>query len=324
MNRIRHILKQHAIFTVIAVSLLFFISIVPIVYVISKTPAFYYLGEWDIQTFVEIVDIAAAILIIAFLGLFKILTKRRWGFFRGLFSGGYFIYVCLVQLSSVLAGRAFFSPLPLKNVISFTLCMISIGFAEEIFFRGINCTLLFDRYAKDYAGVWFSVIVSGMIFGLMHLTNAVTLQNFTGVAFQAVAASFMGIAFGAIYYRTRNLYVVAFLHAFNNFCALFAEGIFGEGTMSQQITSYSYEILVGIIPYIIVTCVLLRRSKVVPIIYETNPGQSFPNDEVLNENGSIVIKKHVSSNHSKTIFYISVTILCVCTALTVILSMLFR
>ena len=76
------------------------------------------------------------------------------------------------------------------------------GIVEEILFRGILYRLLEDTF-----GTWTAVGISGLAFGMAHLTNPhATWQGALGIALEA------GLLFAAIYAFTRSLWVVIGVH----------------------------------------------------------------------------------------------------------------
>lgn len=94
-----------------------------------------------------------------------------------------------------------------QDLIYFIINVIEVaiiaGVTEEIIFRGIICNAL-ARYNKGFA-----VVVSALIFALMHLNLD-----------QAVPAFLIGICFGYIYLRSGSLLVTILIHIINNFLAL--------------------------------------------------------------------------------------------------------
>ena len=171
------------------------------------------------------------------------------------------------ELIQELGVSSSYSVRPFGQILLFTVTMILIGTAEEFTFRGLIANLIFDKYGKTSKGVWFSTFMTGLIFGSIHLFNAISPDiSLFSVAIQAILAGVLGMVFTAIYFRTRNIWFLVFLHAYNNFAALFGSGILGQGTIDSTIDSYSFINLIGIIPYIIVILVLLRKSKMEEIV----------------------------------------------------------
>ncbi len=92
--------------------------------------------------------------------------------------------------------------------------MAAAAVTEELLFRG----LLF-RLVEERLGTWLALLLSGTLFGLMHLLNPdASLWGATAIAIQA------GFMLAACYAATRNLWVPIGLHFGWNFAAA---GIFG-------------------------------------------------------------------------------------------------
>jgi hypothetical protein len=81
------------------------------------------------------------------------------------------------------------------------LAGIAVPFAEELFFRGVLYAWLRGRW-----GVWVGVIVSSLIFGLVHLSPVVI-----------IGAIPLGIVTALVYERTKSLWSSVIVHlAFNS------------------------------------------------------------------------------------------------------------
>lgn len=77
---------------------------------------------------------------------------------------------------------------------------LAVPFAEELFFRGVLYNFLRERW-----GVWFSVLVSSLIFGVVHGHIAVA-----GTAF------LLGIILGLVYEYSQSMWAPVIVHAINN------------------------------------------------------------------------------------------------------------
>ena len=106
----------------------------------------------------------------------------------------------------------------LLETVLYVLCMICVGFLEEMIFRG----LLFKAMIKD--GVKSAIIVSSVTFGIGHIVNLVNgsgaelLENILQVLY-AVAAGFM---FVMIFYKTKSMIVCIAMHSIFNSLSAFA------------------------------------------------------------------------------------------------------
>jgi len=83
--------------------------------------------------------------------------------------------------------------------------VVSAGFGEELVWRGF----LFERSARKFGrgigATIATVIVTAVLFGAAHYQY----QGWTGVQ----QAAIMGVVYGSLYAKTRNLWLVVVLHA---------------------------------------------------------------------------------------------------------------
>ncbi|QSB12830.1 CPBP family intramembrane metalloprotease [Natronosporangium hydrolyticum] len=99
--------------------------------------------------------------------------------------------------------------------------MAAAAVTEEVIFRGI----LF-RIVEEWIGTWNSLVLTGLIFGLVHLPNSnANLWGALAIAIQA------GAMLAAAYAATRSLWLVIGLHFGWNFAAA---GIFGVTVSGQE------------------------------------------------------------------------------------------
>ena len=116
--------------------------------------------------------------------------------------------------SGVLSYAARFGPFLSSLVVIYIFCIVAP--AEEIIFRGF-----IQGYLSKRAGIWPAIIITSVIFGLIHLPNGAT-----GIALGlwnwklAIMAGLAGIGFGWVYARTKSIWNVILLHAILS-CAYF-------------------------------------------------------------------------------------------------------
>ncbi len=216
-------------------------------------------------------ELAASLLITALtllIGNKDVFTRRRTGFFKGLIPAAYFIgvniYSGITQISLSVASKAGLQP-PI-DILCYILTMALIGVTEEFAFRGIIAENIFEKYGKSPAGVWLATIVSGFIFGFFHIINIWSVGGVWNILAQCIFATFMGMNLCAIYYRTRNIWVNVFVHAFVDFCGLITSGIFVSDTAYGIMQSYTLLQVYGALPYLALTLVILRPSKMREIL----------------------------------------------------------
>jgi membrane protease YdiL (CAAX protease family) len=126
----------------------------------------------------------------------------------------------IAMFGAVLANIAFLGDYRVDGFASATGPIALFGFmaaaavTEELMFRGV----LF-RIIEGRIGTWASLVLTGLVFGLMHLFNEhATLWGAIAIAIEA------GGMLAAAYAATRNLWVTIGLHFAWNFAGA---GIFG-------------------------------------------------------------------------------------------------
>jgi uncharacterized protein len=109
--------------------------------------------------------------------------------------------------------------------LSFVWLMIEVGVVEEFFFR----VLLQERLAAVLRTPWGGLVVSAVLFGLVHapgfyLRPAATQEAlglhpslFMAVGYSIVLTSLAGLFLGVLWMRTKNLAVVVIVHAATDF-----------------------------------------------------------------------------------------------------------
>ena len=204
----------------------------------------------------------------------RIFRQKRQSFYKGLITGGYMLLISVLSMILSLMDAEDFSSV--DTIVFSMLYFVLIGFNEELIFRGITADLMLrfinGKMGKDEesdrAGgtgrrkaVIIAAVLSSLIFSLAHLSNMQYSDPF-GVLVQMIGAFLMGMLLTVVYYRTRNIYSVMFLHAVNDIAGAFSVTILrSEQNVSGLISSYGIGELVMLIPYVIVLVVILRRSK---------------------------------------------------------------
>lgn len=110
------------------------------------------------------------------------------------------------------------------NFINVFIYCIFIGITEEFLCRGWIQNEFIERYGDTKKNIITSIICASLIFGLMHVTNLFfTEQNVLETLLQVINATSIGFLFGIIYYKTKNIWSVAFLHFFYDFSIFIGE-----------------------------------------------------------------------------------------------------
>ena len=159
------------------------------------------------------VIIGAFVIALLYVYLYKI--KGFFSFSKFKFA---FLLVCpfILFILTIFIDPNFKIP-TLETFLLGVIAGLAPGVSEEIIFRGFLISYLM-KFFKSSKGIYGILIVSALLFGLVHMAN-VGSAPLDATIFQVFYASAIGILFGAVYLRTGNLWVLIFCHALNDIIA---------------------------------------------------------------------------------------------------------
>ena len=279
MNKLRKLSSSKPILYCILSLIVFLITLYGLKYLFSYL--FYskvaLRNSFLLDVLVEMVALFIAVLFIKGADQDYVLKCSKGSFGTGLICGGYVITVCGISIffnflsltlvsefnEEILSEMVVFRPFYV--IILFIVYMALIGFAEEFLFRGVISERLLRIYGKDSTGVKKAIVISSIIFGSIHLLNGISTGLESSIV-QAIVATFLGMILCTTYYKSGNIYSVAFIHALQDFTAFaFNGGIIGDpNTDSALVNASTYSIinLTAVIPYIIVLFVIMRKKNI--------------------------------------------------------------
>jgi len=172
-------------------------------------------------------------------GTLYVLKNFKEGLGKSFLSGGWIVFLSLFGSFFVLSTN-FENGARLKSIpelIFYVLFLLMVGLSEELLFRGTVEQILLSRFGDKGRGMVLSVVISALLFGLYHLPNYFSGQGFRSTLMQMVGTAMMGMLFGAIYAKRKNLYGVAILHAMIDFFTLGDIGLFQGASMASVHTT---------------------------------------------------------------------------------------
>ena len=160
---------------------------------------------------------------------------------------------------------------PFSGIVAGLLDLFLTGFGEESIFRGIVANSLALKYAKNKTGVYFSVIISGLMFGCAHIVNILSGVNIINGIMQILTASIIGMFLTAAYFRGRNIWPLIILHCVIDSASLlnfyFVKNYEYVEIVNEYLTASDFiYFLINITIYILATLFLLRNRKIYEII----------------------------------------------------------
>ncbi len=256
-------------------SSLYFLSIMLPTYIIAYPPIFLMFKAIPAQTDVEKKKMKPSHLIIAFLISYA-------GMYICNYAGnilttiiGFFKQNSVDNVVANLTGQ-------INPLVNFLILVVAAPIMEELLFR----KFIISRTAKYGEGV--AIMISGLMFGLFH-----------GNLGQFMYAFFLGIIFGFVYVKTRNIIYTIILHMIINFFGGFLSTIMldisGYAELLEAISSASdpevilsafAEHAVGLIIFMLYSMVLLGFVVAGIILFFKNKRKfSLSQGEVIIEKG---------------------------------------
>ena len=162
---------------------------------------------------VKIVPIVVALAFLAATGKTGLVRPRTAGLGRGIACGALLIVMFCVMgiyaIANVAAGEA---EVNVSIIVRALVYFLLVGIGEEFLARAVSAETLLEHYGLTQRGIVKACVVSGVIFGAMHIVNIFDADA-ASVAMQIVTTTGAGMVFGAIYFRCGNIWAGVVLHA---------------------------------------------------------------------------------------------------------------
>lgn len=118
-----------------------------------------------------------------------------------------------------------------KKILEILMNATLAGVGEELVFRKILLGFMLKKNEDKYITY---IIICGVLFGVVHLSNLFYGAPVVDVICQVIVASMAGIMFGFVYYNSRSFILCALIHTFYDIAALMST-IGGQETSMQVI-----------------------------------------------------------------------------------------
>lgn len=139
-------------------------------------------------------------------------------------------------------------------LVRYLVYCLSIGFFEEIFFRGLIFPLLFLYFRGKKHGTLLSVLVSSAVFGLVHLINLFGGASFGAVAMQIGYSFLIGAMCAVVFLFTRCIWWAVILHGVFDIGGLMS----AQGLIKGEIWSIAAIIVTIIVAVLVVAYYAFR------------------------------------------------------------------
>ena len=147
-------------------------------------------------------------------------------------------------------------------VVLYAMVCLSVGFFEEMAFRGCVFTVALQRVKKNRWGVFLAIVISSVIFGLVHLVNLFAGGDVGSVILQTGYSFLIGGMCSVILVKTKNIWYCVILHGVYNFAGGVVPecggGIIGD-TPTIILTAV---VAVAVAVYVVVQIIRIRPEEI--------------------------------------------------------------
>lgn len=221
--------------------------------------------KYGIDFVVEAIWCLTILIVMLLSGNSYVFTQKKEKFLKSIVLGAPFLGMAILLLPSSLVSA---SGANFWVCVNMALYCAAIGITEEFLCRGWVQNEFLERFGRNRKQVILSIVLSSFIFGGMHIANIWSInQGIFETFLQVIQATASGALLGSVYYRTKNIWAVAFLHGFYDFSIMLGEiNVIKSCTTGEPTNSIvAYHLISSILIiafYVITTMLLLRKSKI--------------------------------------------------------------
>ncbi len=162
-------------------------------------------------------------------GLCRITVLKEWNF--GLHSNGIIVglknYGLPALIATILVAISFcigLSPLDNKPtvwrvIIEGIIYYIGVGIMEELYLRGLLQNIIEKLFGERENASLYAILIASVLFGIGHIFGALG-QPVVTIICKTIWATGLGVYFGAVYVKSRNLWVPIILHTIIDLCGI--------------------------------------------------------------------------------------------------------
>jgi membrane protease YdiL (CAAX protease family) len=134
-------------------------------------------------------------------------------------------YIPMILIASVNLWTGIHINDTLLQIVLISICMMCVGFIEEVLFRSFLMKALMNKSDK------LAILISGSLFGIIHLLNLFTGANIFSTLLQVFYAISFGVMCAIFFYKTKNIIPCILCHSISN---IFDTFLLSEQTIVMQ------------------------------------------------------------------------------------------
>jgi len=151
----------------------------------------------------------------------------------------------------------------LTGLVNVALAGTAVGIVEEFSFRGLVFGGILQKLGNSKKGIIVAAVVSGLFFGALHIVGSLINGEISSwdtvltAVLKTCQTGIFGVILACIYYRTKNIYVVAALHSINDLILFFATSFSQSSGTADSYVGVAGQTTGAIVTYIIFTAVMI-------------------------------------------------------------------
>ena len=157
------------------------------------------------------------------------------------------IATCAVAVSFCVGLSPFDNtPTVWRLIIEGVVYYIGVGIMEELYLRGLLQNVIEKLFGDRKHASLYAILITSILFGAGHIFGALG-QPVVTILCKTIWASGLGVYFGAVYVKTRNLWVPVILHTVIDLCGIpfcfSTKGVYPDIALAVSLISF---VLLGI------------------------------------------------------------------------------
>lgn len=135
------------------------------------------------------------------------------------------------------------------QIFAMVLFCVSVGFFEELAFRGLVLPLVYIKMQDKKYAIFWSICISSALFGAIHLVNLTS--GFNPMVFLQIGYSFLiGALCGIVHIKTKNIAFPIIIHAAFDIAGKLCTGTYWIGASIALTAIVSVAVIISMIFFI--------------------------------------------------------------------------
>lgn len=160
---------------------------------------------------------------------------------------------------SYFSGNAYIDA-PISAVVIYAAQCFSVGFFEEMAFRGCIFMMALQGRRRSVKDVFWAIVIASAVFGALHLVN-IFISSPIAVILQIGYSFLIGGMCAVVLLKTQNIWHCVLLHAVYNFCGGVVYELGGGETWDTPTIVITVIFSLAVAAYIVVSLLKLNTAE---------------------------------------------------------------